>query len=107
MYKRQQEDLRKSVVVTLIAFLFASLSVVALSISESFTLTEIIFEVCSAFGTTGLSMGITPELSNFGKLLLILLMFIGRVGIISFLFMMGGREQKLNYQYPKERIIIG
>ena len=109
IFKREvaQEDLRKSVVVTLIAFLFVSLSVVALTISESFTLTEIIFEVCSAFGTTGLSMGITPELSNFGKSLLILLMFIGRVGIISFLFMIGGREQKVNYQYPKERIIIG
>ena len=52
-------------------------------------------------------MGITPELSNFGKALLIILMFIGRVGIISFLFMMGGKEKKLNYQYPKERIIIG
>ena len=102
-----QEDLRKSSVVTLIAFLFVSVSVVALTVSESFTLTEIIFEVCSAFGTTGLSMGITPELSNFGKALLIILMFIGRVGIISFLFMMGGKEKKLNYQYPKERIIIG
>ena len=102
-----QEDLRKSSVVTLIAFLFVSVSVVALTVSESFTLTEIIFEVCSAFGTTGLSMGITPDLSNFGKALLIILMFIGRVGIISFLFMMGGKEKKLNYQYPKERIIIG
>ena len=60
-------------------------------ISEDFTLIEIIFEVCSAFGSVGLSLGITAELSEFGKVVIMILMFIGRVGITSLLFLMGKR----------------
>ena len=102
-----EEDIKKANVVTLIAVMITSVSVFLLTITESFSLIEILFEVCSAFGTTGLSMGITPELSSFGKCLIILLMFIGRVGIISFLFMLGGKEKREAFHYPKERVIIG
>lgn len=100
-------DVRKSMVVTLMAFMMCSTSIILLTITEPFNLTEIIFEVCSAFGTTGMSMGITAHLSIFGKVILILLMFIGRIGIISFLFTMGGKEKRLGYRYPEERVIIG
>jgi len=65
------------------------------------------FEVSSAFGTTGLSMGITPELSSIGKVVIISLMFIGRIGILSFIFLLNRRYQQANYHYPKERVIIG
>ncbi|NQD68715.1 TrkH family potassium uptake protein, partial [Bacillus haikouensis] len=82
-------------------------SVIILSLSESHSLIEIIFEVTSAFGTTGLSLGITSELSTIGKCVIMILMFIGRVGILSFLFMIGGKEKTANYHYPKERVIIG
>ena len=67
----------------------------------------IIFEVCSAFGTTGLSMGITADLSTFGKWVIMILMFIGRIGLVSFFLLMRGKEQDVKYHYPKERIIIG
>lgn len=109
IFKRElcEEDITKSMVVTLMAFFITSVSVVILSVTEKFSLIEILFEVCSAFGTTGLSLGITPELSSVGKCLIILLMFIGRVGIISFMFMLGGKEKREKYHYPKERIIIG
>jgi len=101
------EDITKANVVTLIAFILTSVSIFLLTITESFSLTEIMFEVCSAFGTTGLSIGITPEFSSFGKILLIVLMFIGRVGVISFLLMIGRKGKKENFHYPKERVIIG
>ncbi|MDX1772017.1 MAG: potassium transporter TrkG, partial [Planococcaceae bacterium] len=65
------------------------------------------FEVCSAFGTTGLSMGITADLSSIGKLVIILLMFIGRIGILSFIFLLSQRHKQANYHFPKERVIIG
>ena len=109
VFNRQihEEDITKANVVTLMAFLMCSLAIFLLSITESFSLTEIIVEVCSAFGTTGLSMGITPDLSSFGKLVIILLMFIGRVGIISFLIMIGKKKEQDNYRFPKERVIIG
>lgn len=102
-----QQDVLKSLVVTMVAVLLCFTSVIILTITEDHTLIEIIFEVCSAFGTTGLSLGITPDLSAVGKCVIMILMFIGRVGILSFLFMIGGKEKKANYHYPKERLIIG
>ncbi|TYO72094.1 TrkH family potassium uptake protein [Rossellomorea marisflavi] len=102
-----QQDVLKSLVVTMVAVLLCFTSVIILTITEDHTLIENIFEVCSAFGTTGLSLGITPDLSVIGKCVIMILMFIGRVGILSFLFMIGGKEKKANYHYPKERLIIG
>lgn len=102
-----EEDVTRANAVTLLAFLLCTASTFILSIVEPFTLMEIVFEVCSAFGTVGLSMGITPELSTVGKLLIIALMFIGRVGLITFLFMIGTKGNQEKYRYPKERVIIG
>ncbi|MFD1735510.1 TrkH family potassium uptake protein [Bacillus salitolerans] len=109
IFKRElhDDDILKSVVVTIMATLLCFSAITILSMTEEFPLISIIFEVCSAFGTTGLSLGITPELSNIGKIVLIILMFVGRVGILSFLFVLGGRENKTRYHYPKERVIIG
>ncbi|MGI8314094.1 TrkH family potassium uptake protein [Halobacillus mangrovi] len=101
------EDLNKAVVVTLMALFLCFLAVIALSITEPFTLNEIIFEVTSAFGTVGLSLGITPGLTVFGKTVLMLLMFLGRIGILTFLFTFHNDKKKGKYHYPKERIIIG
>ncbi len=55
---------------------------------------EIIFEVSSAFGTVGLSLGITPDLSTGGKVVIMILMFIGKIGMFTFLFFMGGKPEK-------------
>ncbi|MCA0969485.1 TrkH family potassium uptake protein [Halobacillus litoralis] len=101
------EDLNRAVVVTLMALITVFTSVVALTISEPFSLNEIIFEVTSAFGTVGLSLGITPGLSTFGKFVLMMLMFLGRIGILTFLFSFQKDKTSGNYHYPKERIIIG
>ncbi|CAM3319587.1 TrkH family potassium uptake protein [Zobellia roscoffensis] len=67
---------------TSLIFLFSFL----LSLSENFSFEKILFEVASALGTVGLSTGITGELSNMGKILIIILMFIGRVGVLTFGF---------------------
>jgi Trk-type K+ transport system membrane component len=109
IFKRElhEEDLMKSVVVTMFAVLICFFAVVILTITEPFTFTQILFEVCSAFGTTGLSMGITPDLSTVGKVVIMILMFIGRIGILTFLYLLGTKERKDNYHYPKERVIIG
>ncbi|MGP1907092.1 TrkH family potassium uptake protein [Metabacillus sp. JX24] len=109
IFKRElhEDDVKKSLVVTLMAFVLCFGSVFILSITEKFTLIEIIFEVCSAFGTTGLSMGITAELSTIGKCIIMILMFIGRIGIVTFIYIIGSKASKPNYHYPKERVIIG
>jgi Trk-type K+ transport system membrane component len=67
----------------------------------------LLFEITSAFGTCGMSLGITSDLSTIGKLIIMVLMFIGRVGLISFLFTLGGKTKKPHYHFPKERVIIG
>jgi trk system potassium uptake protein TrkH len=67
---------------TSLIFLFSFL----LSYFENFSFDSILFEVASALGTVGLSTGITGDLSNIGKVLIIILMFIGRVGVLTFGF---------------------
>lgn len=69
----------------------------------------IAFEVVSAFGTVGLTMGITPDLTVIGKLVIIALMFIGRVGFMTvvFAFINQAHKQDHQFKYPEERIMIG
>jgi potassium uptake TrkH family protein len=109
VFKRElhEDDIIKSLVVTMISLFICFTSVFILYITEGLPLLPIIFEVASAFGTTGLSMGVTEDLSNIGKIIIMLLMFIGRVGMISFLLIIGGKRVVPNYHYPKERVIIG
>lgn len=109
LFKREiyEQDIIKSLVVTIMAIIICFTAVVILSITENHSIIPIIFEVASAFGTCGLSLGITPDLSSVGKIVIMILMFIGRVGILLFLFMIGGNDTKVNYHYPKERVIIG
>ena len=60
----------------------------------------------SAFGTCGLSLGVTSDVNDITKAVLMILMFIGRVGLISFIIMLAGRKEPEKYSYPKERIQI-
>jgi len=102
------DDIHRAFIVITTAILICCSSIILLTILEpTFTLVEIIFEVTSAFGTTGLSMGITPELSTPGKFIIIALMFIGRIGIFSFLFLIRGTTVQEKFHYPKEKVIIG
>lgn len=109
VFKREihERDLVKSFAITLTAMVLVLVSVLILSVTEDQSLLAIIFEICSAFGTTGLTMGITPELSPAGKIVIMLLMFTGRIGLSSFLFMIGGKGEQMNYHYPKEHVIVG
>jgi trk system potassium uptake protein TrkH len=68
---------------------------------------EILFEVVSAFGTVGLSTGITAGLSPAGKLVIIMLMFVGRLGPILFLSVLQGFEEPLRYRWPEQSMMIG
>jgi len=102
-----EEDLLKAVTVTLMAIGLVFISGILITIIEPFSVTEIFFDVTSAFGTVGLSLGITGQLTTLSKIILMLLMFIGRIGILTFLFTFQSNRNVGNYHYPKERIIIG
>lgn len=111
IFKRElhQDDIMKSLAISILAIMMCCISVVMISISDKGQdLISILLEVCSAFGTVGLSMGITPDLSILSKCILMVLMFVGRIGLTSFLFIMGGDNKKqARYHYPKERVVTG
>jgi trk system potassium uptake protein TrkH len=67
---------------------------------------ELLFEVVSAFGTVGLSTGITPELSMMGKIILSGIMFVGRLGPLV-IGMAVSREVMSRYYYAEETIMVG
>ncbi len=68
---------------------------------------DIFFEVVSAFGTVGLSTGLTPGLSPAGKIVVIALMFVGRLGPIVFLSALQGFQEQPRYQWPEQSMLIG
>ena len=80
-----------------------------LSISENVPFLNLLFEVVSAFGTVGLTTGITPGLSEHGKLWLILPMFAGRVGPVTLVMALTLRSRKNKHmvRYPEGKFIIG
>lgn len=104
------EDRQKAFIVlsVFIVMLFAAVTlIVAFEEGNNISIMAIIFETASAFGTCGLSMGITPNLTVPSQVVLMILMFIGRVGLVAFLFSVRRRETKSHYKFPTERIIIG
>jgi len=85
------------------------LSVVfVMALVEPFSLSDIMFEVSSAFGTTGLSMGITSELGNISKVALIITMFVGRVGLLALMMLFRNKNSsENNLAYPEIDVIVG
>lgn len=91
---------------TFISICFISTGIFLLALTEKMDLLDLSFEAFSAFGTVGLSRGITGSLSEFGKFWIILLMFIGRVGPLAFIFSMLKTKEAVNYDLPSENISI-
>lgn len=101
-------DVSRSFAVLIFAIIMVLGAAMVLFITETrASMIEVLFEITSAFGTCGMSLGITGDLTAFGKMVIMVLMFVGRVGLISFLYTIGGSSGKKKYHYPKERIIIG
>ena len=78
-----------------------------LTITEEFDFLSLFFEAVSAFGTVGLTTGITPGLTTIGHILIILTMFTGRLGPLALALALIQRQKPATYQYPEESIRIG
>jgi len=78
-----------------------------LTISEGFPFIQILFETVSAFATVGLSTGITDELSQLGRMIIILTMYLGRIGPLTLALILAQREEAAPYRYAEERVKIG
>ncbi|WP_231557638.1 TrkH family potassium uptake protein [Tetragenococcus muriaticus] len=103
-----REDIRKSIAVFMLSIIMCFSCIIFLTAIKDMSLLSIIVEVTSAFGTTGLSLGITEELTTIGKLVITVLMFIGRVSMLyTIMLFIPKKPSNSGYRYPTEKIIIG
>lgn len=98
---------REAITVALIAVGVVALGTLGLLIVTDHWLAVVLFEACSAFGTTGLSTGITATLPGIGQIILMAMMYIGRVGTISVASALALNTRHRHYRLPEERPIIG
>jgi len=96
----------KSLAIAMISILFVILAVFVLSITEKAPFVKIVYEVVSAFGTVGLSMGLTFDLTWIGKIVLIFIMFLGKLGPLTLAFSLARRDSS-KIRYPKEDVLAG
>lgn len=99
----------KAITVLFISLIYTTICVFLLILFErNKNLLDLVFEVFSAFGTVGLSRNLTPSLANISKFILIVTMFVGRVGPLTIaLALSKSNLKKGRYTYPQENILIG
>ncbi|SER28161.1 TrkH family potassium uptake protein [Lentzea albida] len=98
---------RQAVTVALLGVGVVMAATLVLLATSSFRLDDVLFETTAAFGGVGLSSGLTAQLSVTGQLVIIVLMFIGRVGPITLVSALALRERRRRYELPEERPIVG
>ena len=98
---------REAITITLLSIAAVMSSTIALTVMTHLDLDVLLFEVISAFGTVGLSTGITASLPPAGQVILMLLMFLGRLGPLTLGTALVLRQRRMLYELPKERPVIG
>ncbi|MNH77807.1 Ktr system potassium uptake protein B [compost metagenome] len=106
-YRLAQERIHKAITVTMFALFLIIVVTMILSATEDASFLSILFETTSAFGTVGLSMGLTAKLSVIGKVLISLTMFAGRLGLLTLAYALGPKKEKELYRHPEGKMIIG
>ncbi len=97
----------KALAIIIISLSLVVLVTLVLLITEDATFQEVLFEAISAFGTVGLSKGITPDLSEIGRGVVIVTMFVGRVGPLTLAFAFAKEARDSKIRYPEEKLLIG
>jgi trk system potassium uptake protein TrkH len=105
------ETVSKALSIFILAVITVTAGIVFLLVTQPVPLREsfltYVFEAVSAFGTVGLSMGITPALTPIGKLIIITIMLLGRVGLLTVAYVVTSRRVVAPYRYAEEKIMIG
>lgn len=97
----------QAIMFTMISFFVITVATMILSISENASFLSVMFETTSAYGTVGMSSGLTAEASNVGKIVLMVTMLIGRIGPVTLAFAVNSRKHKELFHYPEGKITIG
>lgn len=98
---------RHAVTIFFLAVLWAFIATLTLSVTEQADFLPVLFEVLSALGTVGLSTGITDQLSDTGKWMILLTMFIGRIGPLGIGMALFTPATSPAYRYPEDEVFIG
>lgn len=110
------ELVQKAFQLATLSVLFLTFVVAGLLVTEEFLASRfapthhflaLVFEAVSAFGTVGLSTGITPELSEPGKVLIIVCMFVGRIGPLALALAVFRPQRRARFEYPREELAVG
>lgn len=101
------ETIRKALAIFLVSISIVFLVTFVLTITEGFTLIDLLYEIVSALATVGASKGITPNLSMIGKVLIIFCMYMGRLGPVTMAYAFGVKDKKVLIRYPESFISIG
>jgi trk system potassium uptake protein TrkH len=102
---RIETVIRSLAIATIAVFIVLSF-IFILTITENIPFLPLAFEVVSAFGTVGLSMGITAQISDIGEVLLCIVMFIGRIGPLTLFFILM-KPKNVHYRYPYDQVFTG
>ncbi|MFM9400549.1 TrkH family potassium uptake protein [Myroides odoratimimus] len=109
VYRREVDQLsvQRAFAIIFLSLFVIGIAIFALSFFEPKTdLLRLAYEAFSAYSTSGLSTGITAQLTDPSKVTLIMLMFIGRVSMLTILIAISKKEKLTNYRYPTEEILI-
>ncbi|MDQ8736920.1 TrkH family potassium uptake protein [Paenibacillus sp. LHD-38] len=106
-YRIAKQQIHQAIMFTMIAFSIICGATMLLSITETGSFLAILFEATSAYCTVGMSAGLTSHLSDIGKIIIILLMFVGRLGPVTLAFALNTRSKKELYRFPEGKITIG
>ncbi|MGO1298106.1 MAG: TrkH family potassium uptake protein [Vibrio sp.] len=96
----------KALAIIIVSGSILMMSMFLLMITEQASFEQVVFETISAFGTVGLSVGLTAHLSEFGKMILITVMIVGRIGPLTLAYMLA-RAQPTLLKYPEDRVLTG
>jgi len=99
--------IRRALIVVLMSFVLVFIALFILSVTEDQDFLNLLFETISAFGNVGLSRGITPDLSNTGKIIISMVMFAGRIGLFTFAVAMTEEREDNGYNFPESNIMVG
>ena len=99
-------EIMKVLALTVLSLLIVFIGLFAMSLTYEGEFIDLLFEVCSAFGTVGLSRGATGELDTLGRLVIILIMFLGRLGPLTLAFFLA-TQTKPRIAYPEGRVFLG
>ncbi|MFI6901692.1 TrkH family potassium uptake protein [Nonomuraea sp. NPDC050394] len=98
---------RQAIAISLISVAVVVVATYVLLVISPFALDQVLFEVISAFTTTGLSTGITAQFSPAGQIILTVLMFMGRTGTLTLGTALAMQERTRRYELPEERVLVG